>query len=174
MALALVAVALTGCSPGGDDAGPTTTTTAPPYIDDPFVSGMDALCISSEATARSLEADAIEAVEGLEAAGEAGDLETFQFHLDNLTAAVQGTYDGITALLADIEALGVPEEHRATIDELRAMYAPQLTAAQQGAAALAAGDVAGFDAIADAAPDPDRAKEQELADRIGAPSCGPG
>jgi hypothetical protein len=175
--LAAFALLLGACSDSGDDeADDTTTTTAAEDTGADFVAEVDALCEANDEVTDQLDEDLTATLEDLGAALEEGDEDAAAAAADEAVEIFEQAFDANQEIVADMEALGVPDEHRETIDAVSELLDEQNAAIEEAAGALLDRDYDRYveigEELADMASENEE-RSQELADALGTEHCGP-
>jgi hypothetical protein len=177
--VAAFALVLGACS---DDEGgidePEETTTTEAAADDPeaFAAEVDALCEANDEESDQLNEDLSDALDDVDTALQAGDEDAAADAADEAIAVFEQGVESNEQYIEDVEALGVPDEYRETIDGVIELLEEQNAIIADGVAALEDRDYDAFIEVGnELAADEEETDErsQELADELGSEHCGP-
>jgi tetratricopeptide (TPR) repeat protein len=172
--LATFALLLGACSDDGDDEADDTTTTTEAAAD--FVTEVDALCEANDEATDELNDDLNAALEDVDAALQEGDEDAAADAADEAIAVFEQGVDANEQFIDDVEALGVPDEQRETVDGVIELLEEQNAVIADGVAALEERDYDAFievgQEISDEEDEIDE-RSQALADELGTEHCGP-
>jgi hypothetical protein len=178
--VAAFALFLGACS-DDDDGGidePEETTTSEAAADDPdaFAAEVDALCETNDEESDQLNEDLSAALDDVDTALQEGDEEAAAEAADEAIAVFEQGVESNEQYIEDVEALGVPDEFRETIDGVIELLEEQNDIIADGVAALEERDYDAFIEVGNqiaAEEEETDERSQELADELGSENCGP-